>query len=325
MKFWLTYLLTALVASAAIEVGVPILRTHVVLPPPAVDLTPEPVPVAPTGRTARVSSTAIAALVAEATTATPSPAAPTPSVVTTAGAAEMPGAADRQDLTGVAPAIADTGPATGTTPWGVTATHVSYYSQTGEHRGTLAGGVIVDILRHSNASRGEMAVCRIEPEGGAGAGFWLVALSDLVQFDQPRNDVPPATVALMKQYYGIQGQIDQRLADLKQQAAEANPYYPAYRDAAQRLNAFVAREKRLTSLRDQSSSSERMRLSDELRAMIPEGTRVQRDLDAAKPNYLEWKRTHGVVAAGDLDSDAQVRDLKQRLAPLEARVKEIVK
>ena len=168
MKFWLTYLLTALVASAAIEVGVPILRTHVVLPPPAVDLTPEPVPVAPTGRTARVSSTAIAALVAEATTATPSPAAPTPSVVTTAGAAEMPGAADRQDLTGVAPAIADTGPATGTTPWGVTATHVSYYSQTGEHRGTLAGGVIVDILRHSNASRGEMAVCRIEPEGGAG-------------------------------------------------------------------------------------------------------------------------------------------------------------
>ena len=319
MKFWLTYLLTALVASAAIEVGAPFMRTHVILPPPAVDLTPEPVRDAPAGRTARVSSTAIASLVAEAA------AAPAPAGVTAAGAAEAPRSSDRQDLTGVAPAVADTGPATGTTPWGVTATRVSYYSQTGEHRGTLAGGVIVDILRHSNASRGEMAVCRIEPEGGAGAGFWLVALSDLVQFDQPRNDVPPATVALMKQYYGLQGQLDQRLADLKQQAAEANPYYPAYRDAAQRLNAFVAREKRLTSLRDQSSGAERMRLSDELRAMIPEGTRVQRDLDAAKPNYLEWKRTHGAVSTGDLDGDAQVRDLKQRLAPLEARVKEIVK
>ena len=170
-----------------------------------------------------------------------------------------------------------------------------------------------------------MAICRVEADGGVGAGPWLIALSDLVTFDQPRAESPPESVALLKQYYGLQGQLDQHVAELKQQAVDANPFAPAYRDAAQRYNAFGDREKRLTVQRDQARGADRMRISDELRAMIPEGARLQRDLDASKAKYQNWKSTHAAIANVDPASDPQVKELKQRLAALDPRIKEIVK
>jgi hypothetical protein len=116
------------------------------------------------------------------------------------------------------------------------------------------------------------------------------------------------------------------LDELKQQALGANPYTAAYRAAAQRYNAFGEREKKLIAQRDKARGDERMRLADELRAMIPEGARLQNALNAAKTNYTEWKKNHAAEhTASDPNDDEQVKALKQRLAPLEARIHAIVK
>ena len=127
-----------------------------------------------------------------------------------------------------------------------------------------------------------------------------------------------------KRYYDLKGQFDQRVADLKQQAADANPFSAAYREAAQTYNAFGAREKQLTAKRDRAAGSERMRYVDELREMIPEGARLQRALDAAKTKYNGWKNTHKAAAAPDPARDEQAQQIQRRITALEPQVKEIL-
>ena len=181
----------------------------------------------------------------------------------------------------------------------------------------------MDIDKRCDSSRGEMALGQVERDG-AMAGPYLVAMSDLVYFAVPRADVPPENLTVLKRYYDLKGQFDQRLADLKQQVADANPFSAIYREAAQAYNAFGAKEKELTAKRDHAAGSERMRYVDELRAMIPEGARLQRTVDDAKIKYNGWKNSHKPIAAPDPARDEQAQAIKRRIAALEPQVKEIL-
>lgn len=211
---------------------------------------------------------------------------------------------------------------TGCKSWGLTLGVVSYYSAAGDKRGQLPVGSLMDIEGSCDSSRGEMIRGRVERDG-AMIGPYLVAASELVQFSAPRSEVSPETQSLLKQYFDVKGQLAERIAELKKETVDLNPYAAAFREAKQRYNEFGAREKELTERRDRSVGAERMRCIDQLRAMIPENTRLLRAVEDSKTRYNSWKAGHP-VAAPDTSKDPRVQELQRRLAAIEPRVKEFV-
>ena len=214
-------------------------------------------------------------------------------------------------------------PATvGCKAWGLTLATVSYYSAAGERRGQLPIASLMDIEGTCDSSRGEMVRGRLERDG-AMIGPYLVAASELVQFATPRSDVTPEIQSLLKQYYVTKNQLAERIAELKKDAADANPNASAYREALRQYNDFGAREKLLTEKRDRASGAERMRLMDQLRAMIPENTRLLRAVEESKTRYNSWKKSHPTDAP-DTSKDARVQELQRRLSEIAPSVKDFV-
>jgi len=215
----------------------------------------------------------------------------------------------------------------GSKSWGMTISRAAYYALSGENRGQLPGGSIMDIEDSRSTDKGvEMSLGQVERNNGM-VGPYLVANADLVRFNVSRSDVPADAIATLKQYYGLKGQLDQRLADLKKLAVSnnPNPYYAAYAEAKQKYGDFNQRVKTLTAKRDAASGADRMQYMDALREMIPEGKRLERAFDAAQTKYSQWKTDHpGVVAPDATAGDTQVQELRKRLAALEPQVKEIV-
>jgi hypothetical protein len=218
-------------------------------------------------------------------------------------------------------------PAQGSKSWGMTITRAAYYALSGENRGKLPGGTVMDI-EDSRSTEGGMAMSmgRLEREGTM-IGPYLVANADLVRFNMSRSEVPADTIATLKQYYDLKGKLQVRLAELKQLAISSspNPHTAAYAEAVQKYNDFGRREKQLVARRDAATGSDRMRYMDTLREMIPEGKRLERAVDEAKTRYNKWKAANpGVVAPDTTASDEQVRELRRQLAALEPQVKEMV-
>jgi hypothetical protein len=216
--------------------------------------------------------------------------------------------------------------APGSKGWGLTITSAAYYSLSGELRGHLAGGTVMDIDDGRSTEKGvEMSLGQVE-RSGTMAGPYLVANADLVRFQVARSEVPANSLATLKQYYQLKGQLEQRLNDLKKQAISAhpNPYAAAYGEAVQQYNAFGDRQIRLTAQRDKAAGTDRMRYIDTLRGMITEGKQLELKLQEAKGQYNQWKAAHPNAVPPDLAaSDAQVQAWRQQLAALEPAVKEI--
>jgi len=207
----------------------------------------------------------------------------------------------------------------------MTITCASYYALSGENRGQLPGGSIIDIEDSRSTDKGvDMSMGRVERDNSM-AGPYLVANVNLVRFNVSRSDVPADSIATLKQYYGLKGKLDQRIADLKKQAVGANPYAAAYGEAAQKYNDFGTREKQLTARRDAASGAERMHLVDQLREMIPEGQRLLRAVEDTKAKYNKWKAANPNAAMIDIAGDGQAEELRKQIAALEPQVKEIVR
>ena len=211
----------------------------------------------------------------------------------------------------------------GSKSWGMTLTSASYYSLSGENRGRLPGGAIMDIQDTRSSSKGDMSEGRVERDNTM-VGPYLVAVSDLVRFNVPRSEVPAETITLLKQYYGLKGKLDQRIIDLKKQAVIANPCAAAYGEAVQKYNAFGEREKLLTAKRDAATGADRMRLMDQLRELIPESQRLLRAVESTKADYNKWKAANPGVSMPDPAADAQVQDLQKQIAALEPQVKQVI-
>lgn len=327
MKFWVPYFLVAILGTAGVYYGTPPLwrAMGLALPPAAGSITP-PAPQSSYLRAATPAETPAPVSVQADTTA--SSARHTPLLTAAHGAAESTSAPS----SAAAPSPAAAGkpfppPSQGSKSWGMTISRASYYALSGENRGQLPGGAIMDIDDSRSTDKGvEMSMGQVE-RNDAMVGPYLVANADLVRFNVPRREVPPESIALLKQYYGLKGQLDQRLADLKKLAASSNPnpYYAAYAEAKQKYGDFNQRVKTLTVRRDAASGADRMRYMDTLREMIPEGKRLERAFDAAQTKYNQWKTDHpGVVAPDATAGDPQVQELRKQLATLEPQVKEIV-
>ena len=345
MKFVIPFFLVAILGTVGVHYGAQPLWRAVGLTIPATRQAPMPVvPAATIDPYVRPSVTAERPTPVQASTTPPAPArtprltrlqdavepaapaapAATLGSTTTSGKPEAPTA---ELATEPPPAVSGKPappPTQGSKSWGMTISRVSYYSLSGENRGQLAGGAIMDIEDTRSTSKGDMSMGRIERDG-AMVGPYLVANVDLVRFNVSRSDVPADNIAVLKQYYGLKGQLEQRIAELKKQAISSNPHAVAYAEAVQKYNDFGRREKSLTAKRDAASGGERMHYVDALREMIPEEARLKSSVRAAQVNYDKWKADHpGVATTPDTAGDAQVQELRKQIATLEPKVKEIV-
>ena len=332
MNFWLSFILAALIGTAVVyHVSPTVWKYYGASKPAAISkpavapaTTPAPVPAAslPPKATLAASISHPAVHAIKPAPAASAPAAATP-VSSTTSVPEKTEAAPTSAASSVpTPALAAIAPS-GATNWGLTITCASYYSLAGEHRGTLPGGALIDISSHHSSSRGDMAAGEVE-RGGAMVGPYLIAASDLVQFDVPRSALPAETVNTLKAYYTLKGRLDQRIADLKANDESANPCTAAYLAAHKAYNAFGAETEALRAKFDQSSGALRLKYEDQLRSMKPESVRRKQVLDDAKAKYVDWKKNHPAVAATDPSKDSQVKDLQAQIAALEPKVKEIM-
>jgi hypothetical protein len=339
MNFWFSFILTALIGTtvvyhvsptvwkyygeskpvaiskpAATPAAAPALvaaPAPVATPAPAASLPTKTTPSVSVMHTIKPAKTEPAPVVAAASSEKPAPVPVNPEATTTTAASSSP-----------APASAAIAPS-GATNWGLTITCANYYSLSGENRGTLPGGALMDISSHRSSSRGDMAAGDVE-RNSAMVGPYLVAASDLVQFDVPRSTLPVETVNTLRAYYSLKGRLDQRIADLKAKDEDANPCVAAYRAAYKEYNAFGTETEALRAKFDQASGSLRQTYEDRLRTMKPESVRLRQALDAAKIKYMDWKKNHPAPPATDPSKDSQVKDLQAQIAALEPKVKEIM-
>ena len=336
MKFLVPYLVVALLGTAGVYYGIqPLwLRMGWPLPAPApahataTTSAPASAPKDPYFRpaTPAESPAQAPALTRVITAPGPTPVTPPPPV-TTSGKPEAPTTEPKPstETATTTPAASSGNPplTQGSKSWGMTLTSAAYYALSGENRGKLAGGSIIDIEDSRNTSRGDMSVGRVERDNTM-VGPYLVANVDLVRFNVARSEVPAESIATLKQYYQLKGALDVRLTVLKKQAASANPYAAAYGEAVQNYNNFGTREKQLTSRRDSASGAERMKLVDQLREMIPESQRLLRAVEDAKAKYNKWKAANPGATAVDTSSDPLVQDLQRQIAALEPQVKTLI-
>ena len=307
MRFWLDYILTAVVGTLAVYYGAPQLQSSVssrdISRTPAVVV--ENIPAEP------------AMPPPSASRPVPPAGNPTVPVVPVAPVAPVAPATP----TAVLPSTPSAPPPSSSLPWGMTVTRTACYSPEGANLGMLAGGATVESQGRRTSSAGEMVVCRLQ-RGAEWAGPYLIAAADLVLFQMPRQDVPAENLQLLKEYYEYKGRLDARLAELKKPRGDSgNPYAAEYRRTADEYNAFVERSQRLTAQRDRATGAERARLIDQLRGMIGEGQRLKAAFDQAQDKHRKWQSGNADPTAPDPSADEQVLELQRRIALLDPKVR----
>ena len=336
MKFFVSFLLVAMFGSVGIYYGTQPLWAAMGIPLPSsahpatgapAPVTPQPYIQSATPLDSPTPAPVVRPIPAPSRmTETTPPAALAPAPVTEpVPASTTPPATEAPVSEAVTATTADSipPPTPGSKSWGMTMTGVPYYTLSGENRGKLPGGMIMDIEDTRSTSKGDMSVGRVERDGTM-AGPYLIANANLVIFQVSRGTVPPDTIIRLKQYYDLKGKLDQRVSDLKKQTASANPYTAAYGEAIQKYNDFGVREKQLTEKRDAAKGEERMRVMDQLRGMIPESKRLERAVEDAKTKYNKWKAANPETTTVATGADPQVLELQKKLSALEPQIKAIV-
>lgn len=212
-------------------------------------------------------------------------------------------------------------PATPAGSWGVTREAVKAYDLSGKFTAYVPGGTLVQTDgRSAKGPNGRLYVCRMLLDGRWSSDR-LLGASDLLLRPGAVSDAPPSEREMLQRYGRTQGEIAERERRLKQQALDANPHAPAYRQSLAAYRTFIAKVKELTAKRDAATGSDHVRYSDQLQALKPQGVRLGRDFEQSKAKYLAWSEAHPTRV--DPQRDPQIQRLQQELAQLEQQVREL--
>ncbi len=323
MDFWFRYLAVAVLGSALIYLGAPALRPLLARAPavttaamriePRLEARTEPASPAFTAPPASQEAATPEQLQTPSPEIAPPPVAP-------ARTAQPP-----QDLHVVtAPGFT---PSTEKLPasgdgvefWGITVAECDVRGAGGNSlERKVPAGQVVEQIGTVSAAAGERALCRVAQNGGWSEPL-LIALSDLFRVPGTRAGVPAETVELLQRYYQLRAQLETRRQSQQQAAASANPHFEAYRRAYRDFSAFTERVKSLTVKRDAASGDKRMQYADELRAMMPEGNRLEKSFHAVQVQYRSWKAKSGTPAA-PAAADPELQRLERELAAIQPQV-----
>ncbi len=172
--------------------------------------------------------------------------------------------------------------------WAILKQNAPHYSVAGQNLGTLPAGTIGEVTKTTTSSNGDVAVCTIDVNG-QWKGPVLISVGHLVVFEGPLTRVPLQTLDLLHRYFSLKGRADARAAAVQQKNASANPHAAAYRRANDAWNALNARVTPLTSEFNTATGTRRAELLEQLKRMRIEQSRLRVEREHAADKVRTWQ------------------------------------
>ena len=175
--------------------------------------------------------------------------------------------------------------------WGVTQQRATYYKSDGSRLGHVPGGTLIAFKEKRPSSKGLMIACKILA-GGSSNDVYLVSTKDVYLFTGSYSLLSPRQLTALKDYYALNGNINQRKNELLQISASKNPFFTAYNAAYTVYMAHIEKAKALTAQRDHATEGDKSRFEDQLREMKIAETRLRAEYDDAHLKFRSWKDQH---------------------------------
>ena len=211
---------------------------------------------------------------------------------------------------------------TNASSWAILIQRTAHYSKSGKNLGMLPAGTVGEVIKTTTSSDGDVAVCLIEQKG-QWKGPILIGVANLVMFEGPLTAVPADTLSLLHHYYTLKERIDARTATIQQAITAANPHAAAFNRATDAVNEFVIRAKKMTVAFKATTGPARSDLLDQLKRMKFEQVRLNAELSQAEARMKEWNAnnpTSPAHAAPDPELSGWLAELRR----LEPRKKAII-
>lgn len=197
--------------------------------------------------------------------------------------------------------------------WGVAINDAQVYERDGRNRDSkIPGGTLVEVTKTSNSSRGEVALCRIRHNNNW-VGPYLIATTELIRFEGGREEVDANDVEKLCAYYALNAKMQNRENELKLKVASANPHFAELKRKADQYNAHKKRAEELTAKRDSAKGPERSKIISELTQLKNTEAREASDVAALTKKYEDWKKSHPNAATANVESDAVYMECKRRM------------
>ena len=330
MRFFLTYLLVAVLASAAVYWGAPYLAPYLARHRQAPASAGEPPPAIAGGDSRPGEDGLPSDSDASVFPRLPPAPRPSPDVPPVAGDAVPPVSPDAAEHASVpvaaqgAPSLPaapedSVGPAVSTdripasaeagiTAWGI-AVRDADVALSGGRRNRVSAGTLFEETSTVGDGEDECAVGSVWSDG-RWVGPVRIRLTDLFRVPGTRSDVSADDVDFLRRFYALKERVaaldaakakraagGSGLSAAERAAIDANPYAEEYRALYRRRKEFDRRAEALTEERDSSTGARRMKAADELRAMLHEQQALDRKIAEIDKKYKDWKKAHGAEAA----------------------------
>jgi hypothetical protein len=209
--------------------------------------------------------------------------------------------------------------ATGDRPgWGVTSQRTTYYKLDGTRQGALPGGMLFDVARAHQSSKGAMLECTFLHNGVTNGPF-LVSRRDVRLYTASYEKLSARQVEALKSYYALSGKVGVRKNELLQASASKNPHFAAANAAYQAYLVNVSKAKELADKRGTATELDKARLEDQLRELKVAEVKLKADLDAANAKFREWKLQH----ANEIAKPENDPDIRRWTAEMETLRKKV--
>lgn len=201
--------------------------------------------------------------------------------------------------------------------WGVTINDASVYDRDGHKKDKkVQGGALVEVVNTSNSSRGEVALCHIRVND-AWVGPYLVATVDLIRFEGGREEVDADDVDKLCAYYALNAKMQNREKELKLKAASANPHFAELKRKADAYNEHKKRAEELTAKRDSAKGPERSKIISELTQLKNMEAREASEVNTLTKKYEDWKKAHPNAGTANPESDSVYSECKRKMEAMQ--------
>ena len=171
--------------------------------------------------------------------------------------------------------------------------NASTYTLKGKFVGVLKAGTVLDVLKISASTAGEVAVCRPDLPVDEDEKDVVLLTRDLNVYPGLWSRVDEKRRALCVREGELLGKLKQAGLDLMGKGNTGNPYTMEYQAAKATYDQYWNRVRDLQGKRDRAGGSGRINYADELRAMKGEDVRVGVAFEAARKKYEAWQTRQG--------------------------------
>ena len=198
--------------------------------------------------------------------------------------------------------------------WGVTRIKTNLYADDGRHLGEVPAGIVANYQDVRVSSMGSMVLCTLLYKGKE-HGPGLLKQKDICLFTGDYMKLSKDQRGNLEAYYKTKGAMEERKIDLMHQFAIQNPYYTSYKAAYDGYMAHIGASKKLSMTHDITMGLKRSRLEDQLRKMKNEEAKLQKRYNAIHAKYKGWK-DQNAAKLPDTVKDSRVREYRIELRRL---------